>query len=181
MTSGQKWFAIAGVILIALVIIGAVSNSLEPEPKAMAETTTTYAVPVTTTTQAPTTTTQAPTTTTTTVPPTGKTLRDDIDIELVDAAFVMVMRDASYELDQLTWVDIVDDDYIIEWGNLFCFQMDEHGGVWEDAVVYAIDAGVRSFGVDWNNDDTMMIAIGSGAALAAYCPWYSIPAENPWG
>lgn len=170
MTSGQKWFAIAGVILIALVIIGAVSNSLEPESKTMAQpTTTTYQVPVTTTTQ--------PATTTTTQPATTSTYASWI----ADETFVSVMRDTSYGLELVTWVDLVDDDYLIEWGHLFCFQMDEHDGVWEDAALYALNAGIEAFGDAWNNDDSLMIGAGSGAAIAAYCPWYEVPDENPWG
>ena len=176
MTNGQKWLVIVGGILIALVIIGWVAGDdvEDPEPKTMAVSTTTQ---VSTTTNPPTTTTVASTTTTTTSP-TSTTY----PVEIADAAFVMVMRDNSAELDLVTWVDVMDDDDLIEWGNLFCFQMDEHDGVWEDALLYAIDAGDDAFGIAWNDDDTMMIAIGSGAAIEAYCPWYStsIPDKSSW-
>ena len=175
MSKTKKWFAIGGATLIALVIIGSVLP--EPEPKTMAQ-------PSTTTTQETTTTTTQPPATTTTVQATTTTTEATTTItapkEVVDGVFVLTMRSYSADLELVTWVDIVDDEYLIEWGNLFCFQMGEHGGVWEDAVLYAIEAGFEAYGDAWNEDDTTMVAFGSGAAIASYCPQYEVPDENPW-
>ena len=124
-----------------------------------------------TTTTEPTDTTVETTTTnppTTTKPPTTTTTYEPSE-RVREAAFVAVMRDESAQLRAVTWVDVVDDDYLIEWGHLFCNIVREANS-WADATLMVQDIGKSSFEEGWVEDDNTMVAIGSGAAIGAFCP-----------
>jgi len=126
----------------------------------------------TTTTTATTTTTQPATTTLQTTTVSTTTTTYDLPIEAMEMAFVLTMRDHSNDMTDVTWVDIANDDEIVEWGYLFC-EVITNTGSWSTALMISMNAGENTFGEQWFADDEDMVAFGSGAAIYAFCPEYT--------
>ena len=193
----------AAIVLAASFFVMTVGVVVSPEPTTDASPTTTALDPTeatttlaptttqatttsqaTTTTQAPTTT-QATTTTqasTTTVAPTTTTTEQEIELseEIIDLLFISTVRGASAEYEEVTWVDLEDDEVLISLAHQWCDRFDE-GSSFESvglAMALALDDIYGDLLVD---ADFELIGYAIGAAVGGYCPEHTSLIEEAAG
>ena len=113
---------------------------------------------------------------TTTVPPTTvapptTTLPAPVSVRDVEAAFLEDIRDESWTLPSVTWVDVASDDQLLEFAEIVC-------GAFGDGLDFTlvslltIQAGVEQYGSAWTGDDDWLVGYGIASAVIHFCPTF---------
>ncbi len=181
----------AAIVLAASFFVMTVGVVISPAPTTDASPTTTAETPEATTTQVPTTTlaptttratttTRAPSTTlsttttqatTTTMAPTTTTTEPEIELseEVIDQLYLLAVRGYSAEFEDITWVDLEDDQVLVSLAHQWCEQFDEGSSfkLVSLAMVLVLD---DMYGESLVDADYELIGFAIGAAVGGYCP-----------